>query len=60
MLLNGKALAVSSVLYVGVTPGTPGLYQATFKLPKPAPVNPQIRVAIGDQSSQSGLILPVQ
>jgi uncharacterized protein (TIGR03437 family) len=56
----GTALASTSVDYVGVTPGTPGLYQVNFKLPGQVTSNPEIRIAIGDQSSPSGLRLPVQ
>jgi uncharacterized protein (TIGR03437 family) len=56
----GAALASTSVDYVGVTPGTPGLYQVNFKLPKQVASNPEIRIAIGSQSSPSGLKLPVQ
>jgi uncharacterized protein (TIGR03437 family) len=60
MWVAGVALASTSVEYVGVTPGTPGLYQVNFKLPKPVASNPEIRIAIGDRSSPAGLKLPVQ
>lgn len=56
----GTALTSTSVDYVGVTPGTPGLYQVNFKLPEQVAPNPEIRIAIGNQSSPSGLKLPVQ
>jgi uncharacterized protein (TIGR03437 family) len=60
MWVAGNALANTSIDYVGVTPGTPGLYQVNFKLPKQVASNPEIRIAIGDRSSPAGLKLPVQ
>jgi uncharacterized protein (TIGR03437 family) len=60
MTVAGATLASTSVDYVGVTPGTPGLYQVNFKLPEQVAPNPEIRIAIGDQSSPAGLKLPVQ
>lgn len=60
MWVAGNALAGPSVDYVGLTPGTPGLYQVNFKLPAKVAPNPEVRIAIGDQSSLPGLKLPVQ
>lgn len=60
VLVNGTALAGPNVLYAGGAPGSPGLYQVTFKLPKPLAPNPEIRIAIGNQSSAPNVTLPVQ
>jgi len=60
ILVNGAALPTPSVLYAGVAPDVPGLYWATFILPKSAASNPEIRIAIGSQSSQPGLRLPLR
>lgn len=59
VMLNGTALPAASVLYAGIA-APPGLYQVTFKLPNPAAANPEIRVAIGDQSSLPNIRLPLQ
>ena len=59
ILVNGAALPAASVLYAGVAPDSPGLYWATFIVPKSAASNPEIRIAIGSQSSQPGLRLPL-
>ena len=60
VLVNGNAVPAASVLYAGVTISAAGLYQATFKLPKPVASNPEIRVTIADQQSQPDLHLPLQ
>jgi len=60
VLVNGAALPRASILYAGVSPGPPGLYQVTFILPKSVTPNPEIRVAIGDQSSPPGVKLFLQ
>jgi len=60
VLVSGVALPGASVLYAGVVPYTPGLYQATFKLPKSVTPNPEIRVAVGEQTSPPHLKLPLQ
>ena len=60
VLVNGAALRGSSVVAVSSVPYTPGLYEATFKLPKSVTANPEIRVAIGDESSPPKLKLPLQ
>lgn len=60
ILLNGAALPGPSILSVCSVPYTPGLYRATFKLPKPVSPNPQIRVTVGEQTSPPNLKLPLQ
>ena len=60
VLVNGAALPGTSVVAVTSVPYTPGLYEATFKLPKSVTANPEIRVAVGDQSSPLKLKLPLQ
>jgi uncharacterized protein (TIGR03437 family) len=58
--LDGTPLDPSKVLYAGLTPGWPGLYQIDLVLPDDAGPNPEIRVAIGAQVSASGLKLAVK
>jgi len=60
VFVNGASLPSTSVLYAGLTPGWPGLYQVNFRLPKSVTPNPEIRVAIEGQSSAAKLSLPVQ
>ena len=57
--LDGKPLDPAKVLYAGLAPGWPGLYQVNLVLPDDAGSNPEIRVAIGAQASASGLKLAV-
>jgi uncharacterized protein (TIGR03437 family) len=58
--LDGVAVAPSLILYAGLTPGWAGLYQINLVLPDKLGADPEIRVAIGDQSSPAGLKLAVQ
>lgn len=60
LLLNKTGVPASSILKVFVAPATPGLYQATFKLPKSVGANPEIRVAIGAQLSPPNVNLPLE
>jgi len=60
VLVNGVALPATSVAAVCSVPYTPGLYEATFKLPKSVTANPEIRVAVDDQSSPPKLKLPLR
>lgn len=59
VLVNGATLAGASVIAVSSVPYTPGLYEATFKLPKTVAANPEIRVGVGDQTSPPKLTLPL-
>jgi uncharacterized protein (TIGR03437 family) len=58
--LGGTAVDPASILYAGVTPGSAGLYQLDLVLPNSLDTDPEIRVAIADQSSPAGLKLAVQ
>jgi len=59
LLLNGTAIDPTFVKYVGLTPGWVGLYQVNFILPGNVPSDPEIRVAVGTQTSTAGLKLAV-
>jgi len=58
--LGGTAIDPARIQYAGLTPGSPGLYQINLVLPDNPGTDPEIRVAIGDQSSPAGLKLAVQ
>jgi uncharacterized protein (TIGR03437 family) len=53
-------LSADRIKYAGVTPGYAGLYQINLALPDSPGQDPEIRVAIGDQSTPSGLKLACQ
>jgi uncharacterized protein (TIGR03437 family) len=55
--LGGIAINAASILYAGLTPGSAGLYQINLVLPDNPGTDPEIRVAIADQSSPAGLKL---
>ena len=48
------------ILYAGLTPGSAGLYQINLVLPDTVGPDPEIRVAIGGQSSPGSLKLAVR
>jgi len=58
--LGGTAVDPASILYAGLTPGSAGLYQIDLILPASLGTDPEIRVAIADQSSPAGLKLAAQ
>jgi uncharacterized protein (TIGR03437 family) len=59
--LGGVVIPTASVLYVGVTPGSPGLYQLNFQVPASAPNgNLPLVIQIGTQQSPAGAYLTVQ
>jgi uncharacterized protein (TIGR03437 family) len=58
--LDGTAIDPASIQYAGVSPGTAGLYQINLVLPDNVDTDPEIRVAIADQSSPAGLKLAVE
>ncbi len=60
VLLGGKTVDPSKILYAGVTPGFAGLYQINLRVPATAASNPEIRVFIGLQGSPSFLKLPLR
>ncbi len=58
-LLDGAAVDRTAIAYAGVTPGCAGLYQVNLTLPSGTGANPEIRIAVGDAVSKTGLHLPV-
>ena len=58
--LGGTAIDPARIQYAGLTPGSAGLYQINLVLPDSLETDPEIRVAIADQSSPAGLKLAVQ
>lgn len=58
--IAGAASDPGLVLYAGVTPGFPGLYQVNFRMPDEFPENPEIRLAVGDALSPAGIVLPAR
>jgi uncharacterized protein (TIGR03437 family) len=58
--LGGTAIDSTRILYAGLSPGSAGLYQINLVLPDNTGTDPEIRVAIADQSSPAGLKLAVQ
>ena len=59
ILLDGQTQPAESVYYAGITPGYPGLYQVNLRLPDPITgIDPELRIAVDDQISQSALALP--
>ena len=59
VFLDNVAVSAAQILYAGLTPGFAGLYQINLLLPANLGTDPEIRVAIGDQSSPAGLKLAV-
>ncbi|HSW49407.1 MAG TPA: hypothetical protein VLH09_04495 [Bryobacteraceae bacterium] len=57
VLLDGVPVSPDRVGYVGVAPGWGGLYQINVKLPEDAPVDPEVRIAIGAEASPAALRL---
>jgi len=56
--LEQQDLPASSVLYAGITPGYPGLYQINIRLPDILPKKQlELRARLAGQISQSALIL---
>ena len=59
VLLDGQPVPSENILYAGITPNHYGLYQVNLRLPEVVTKdNPELLVALGDQTSQSALILP--
>jgi uncharacterized protein (TIGR03437 family) len=59
VLLNGEAVPGGLIKYAGTAPAWPGLYQVNLEIPENSPADPEIRIAIGQQSSPPGLKLAV-
>ncbi len=61
VLLGGVALPAANILYVGVTPGSPGLYQLNLQIPASAPNGDlPLVIQVGSQQSPAGAFLTVQ
>jgi uncharacterized protein (TIGR03437 family) len=58
--LNGTAVDPTLIKYAGLTPGSAGLYQINLWVTDNVGTDPEIRVALGDQSSPAGLKLAVR
>ncbi len=59
VLLDGQAAPTQDILYAGITPGFPGLYQINVRLPADLSDSPLLQVTLENQVSQSSLQLPV-
>jgi len=61
VFLGGVAIPATNVLYVGVTPGSPGLYQLNLLIPASTPNGDlPLIIQIGGQQSPTGAYLTVQ
>jgi uncharacterized protein (TIGR03437 family) len=60
VLVNGVALPSANVYYAGIAPGFSGLYQINLLLPAVLTTNPQIQMAMGQQTSPAGIVLASQ
>jgi uncharacterized protein (TIGR03437 family) len=58
--LNGTAIDPARVAYAGVTPACAGLYQVNVVLPENSPIDPELRLFVGDVGSQAALKLPLR
>ena len=58
--VDGTPLPSFRIKYAGVTPYSVGLYQVNVELPPDVGTDPEIRVAVGAQSSPAGLRLALQ
>jgi uncharacterized protein (TIGR03437 family) len=59
--LGGVVIPAANVLYAGVTPGSPGLYQVNLLIPANTPNgNLPLTIQIGSQQSPAGAYLTVQ
>jgi uncharacterized protein (TIGR03437 family) len=60
VILGGQQIVAANVAYVGVTPGSPGLYQLNFQVPPGAPDGDlPLVISIGGISSPAGPYLTV-
>jgi len=58
--LAGAVLEPALIKYAGITPQSAGLYQINLAVPGSAGADPEIRVAIGNQSTPAGVKLAVR
>jgi hypothetical protein len=60
-VLGGRQLPAANVLYAGVTPGSPGLYQLNILLPEDTPDGDlSLVIEIGGVASPAGAYLSVR
>jgi uncharacterized protein (TIGR03437 family) len=57
ILLNDKAVEDRLIEYAGAAPLFTGVYQINLRLPAAITANPEIRIALGDESSPTGIHL---
>jgi uncharacterized protein (TIGR03437 family) len=55
--LNGVAVDPWRIFWAGLTPGLAGVYQINLQLPEALDVDPEVRAALGGQSSAPGVKL---
>ncbi len=61
VFLNGQPLPAANVLYVGITPSIPGLYQVDFQIPAGTPGGDlSLVLEIGGIQSPAGAYITVQ
>ncbi len=60
VLVGGDALDSSLILYAGAAPGFAGLYQVNVRLPDRIAPNPEVRIALADQTSKPALKIPTR
>ncbi len=61
VLLNGQPLPAANILYVGITPSIPGLYQLDFQVPAGTPAGDlSLVLEIGGIQSPAGAYITVQ
>lgn len=58
--IGNIVVSTDRIKYAGLTPGSAGLYQINLAVPDGAGTDPEIRVAIGAQTSASGLKLALR
>jgi uncharacterized protein (TIGR03437 family) len=58
VLINGAEVDRPRILYAGVAPGFPGLYQINVRMPDQLERNPEVRIGFGDALSPAGVRLP--
>lgn len=60
VLVGGEAIDANRVLYAGAAPGFAGLYQVNVRLPDRITPNPEVRIAVADQTSKPALKIPTR
>jgi uncharacterized protein (TIGR03437 family) len=57
VILSGITVPSADILYAGVAPGFPGLYQVNLRVPEQPNQNPEVRIALGESISPPGILL---